>query len=147
MKKFLIISFLLLITVKSAFAGGIGYINYEEIFDNYKFAQNVAKEIQEKEKFITDLIKYREDEYNKLESPVQKQKFEEAFRKELKSKENEFNTLREKKEEEVYTKIHAVTEKIRLEKGFDAILDSRGVFSGGTDITTTVLNKLNEHQR
>ena len=146
MKKILAI-LMICLTVSPAIAGGVGYVNYEYIFNNYKFAQNAAKEIMSKEKQINDLIKQKEAEYNKLETPIQKQKFEEAFKKEMSLKENEFNALRNKKEEEVYTRIHAVTEKIRLEKNLDAILDSRSVFSGGVDVTNTVLNKLNEHQR
>ena len=54
-----------------------------------------------------------------------------------------FNSFREKREEQVYTRIHAVTEKIRLEKGLDAILDARSVFSGGIDITNDLIQKLN----
>ena len=54
-----------------------------------------------------------------------------------------FNNFREKKEEEVYTRIHAVSEKIRLEKGLDAVLDARSVFSGGVDITDELIKKLN----
>ena len=136
MKKILLLCMLQLIILPT-FAGGIGYINYDQIFENYKFAQNVAKEIQNKEQHIRDLIEFREGEYNKLETPIQKQKFEEAFKKELSTKEEEFNSFREKKEEEVYSKIHAITEKIRLENNYDAILDAR----------SKVLNKLNEHQR
>ena len=46
-------------------------------------------------------------------------------------------------EEAVYSRIHAVSEKIRLEKGLDAILDERSVFSGGVDITDELIKKLN----
>ena len=147
MKKILYIILLLIIFSNFVFAGGIGYIDYEQIFNNFKLAQKTAKEIQDKEKYLADLVEYRQNEYDKLDSPVQKQKFEEAFKKELIQKEKEYASFREKKEEDVYSKIHAVTEKIRLEKGYDAILDSRGVFSGGEDITKAVIDKLNEHQR
>ena len=65
------------------------------------------------------------------------------MRVELNAKEDAFNSFREKREEQVYTRIHAVTEKIRLEKGLDAILDARSVFSGGVDITNDLIQKLN----
>ena len=86
----------------------------------------------------------KESEFNKLESAVQKQKFETTVQAELKTKEQAFNDFRERKEEEVYNRIHAVTEKIRLEKGLDAIIDSRSVFSGGVDITDDLIQKLNK---
>ena len=60
-------------------------------------------------------------------------------------KEAAFNSFREKKEEEVYSRIHAVAEKIRMEKDLDILLDARGVFSGGIDITDTLIQKLNQN--
>ena len=87
----------------------------------------------------------KENEFNKIESAVQKKKFEDTVRIELKAKEDAFNSFREKREEQVYTRIHAVTEKIRLEKGLDAILDARSVFSGGIDITNDLIQKLNSN--
>ena len=67
-------------------------------------------------------------------------------RVELQAKEKAFNVFREKKEEEVYRRIHAVSEKIRLEKSLDAILDARSIFSGGVDITDDLIKKLNSIQ-
>ena len=61
-------------------------------------------------------------------------------------KEKAFNDLREKKEEEVYQRIYAVAEKIRLEKQFDVLLDARGVFSGGVDITDLLIQRLNQNR-
>ena len=51
-----------------------------------------------------------------------------------------FNDLREKKEEEVYQRIYAVAEKIRLEKELDVLIDAKGVFSGGKDISDAADN-------
>ena len=75
-----------------------------------------------------------------------KKKFQESVQAELKSKENAFNAFREKREEEVYNRIHAVAEKIRLEKQLDVLLDARGVFSGGTDITDILIQRLNQNK-
>jgi Skp family chaperone for outer membrane proteins len=61
----------------------------------------------------------------------------------MKTKEKAFNDFRNKREEEVYQRIHAVAEKIRLEKGLDILLDARGVFSGGVDITDLLIQRLN----
>ena len=104
--------------------------------------------IDNKSFFVLNSKQYllnKEKEFDKIESAVQKKKFEETVRVELKARENAFNAFREKREEEVYTRIHAVTEKIRLEKGLDAILDARSVFSGGVDITDALIQKLNSN--
>ena len=40
-----------------------------------------------------------------------------------------------------------MAEKIRMEKGLDILIDARGVFSGGVDITDALIQKLNSNQR
>lgn len=142
MKNFVLI-LMFMIFAQPCFAGGVGYINYEKVVMNYKFANSAMKEIEAKNNEVRQYLLKKEEEFNKIESPLQKKKFEEGVQNELKTKEKEFNSLREKREEEVYTKIHAVAEKIRLEKGLDALLDARSVFSGGVDITDELILKLN----
>ena len=126
-----------------AFAGGCGYINYDKVVAEYRLAQVTMREIQTKADEIEKYLEAKEEEFSKIESAVQKKKFETEVRNEMKTKEAALNDFRNKKEEAVYTKIHAVTEKIRLEKGLDTILDSRCVFSGGIDITDELITKLN----
>lgn len=125
------------------FAGGVGYINYDKVVSNYQFAKNTLKEIEVKNSEIQQYLTKKEQEFEKIESAVQKKKFEETVRIELQAKERAFNVYREKKEDEVYNRIHAVSEKIRLEMGLDAILDARSIFSGGVDITDNLIKKLN----
>ena len=127
----------------SVFAGGIGYINYPKVLDNYQFAKTSLREIENKNKEIQNYLEQKEAEFNKLETPLQKKKFEESVQAELKTKEKAFNEFRVKKEETVYQRIHAVSEKIRLDKGLDAIIDIRSVFSGGVDITDELIKTLN----
>lgn len=142
MRKFFLIT-LLLICALPTFAGGVGYINYDKIVENYQFAKNSLREIQTKNNEIQQYLNIKEKEFAQIESAVQKKKFEDTVRAELQTKEKAFNSFRDKKEEEVYQRIHAVSEKIRLEKGLDAIIDARSVFSGGVDITDTLIQRLN----
>ena len=142
MQRFLHVLLLLIICTPD-FAGGVGYVNYDKVVENYQYAKTSLREIETKNKEIQQFLITKEEEFNKIESAVQKKKFEDTVRVELKAKEDAFNSFREKREEQVYTRIHAVTEKIRLEKGLDAILDARSVFSGGIDITNDLIQKLN----
>lgn len=144
MRKILYI-LLLLIACTPVFAGGVGYVNYDRVVENYQYAKTSLREIETKSNEIQQFLINKENEFNKIESAVQKKKFEDTVRIELKAKEDAFNSFREKREEQVYTRIHAVTEKIRLEKGLDAILDARSVFSGGVDITNDLIQKLNSN--
>lgn len=142
MKKFFII-FSLLIFSSPCFASGVGYINYEKVASEYQYAKASMREIENKGREIEQYLKAKEVEFNKLETPLQKQKFQESVQNELKTKENAFNDFREKREEEVYRRIYAVAEKIRLEKGLDVLIDARGVFSGGVDISDILIQRLN----
>lgn len=141
--KNLFVIILMFLATSPIFAAGVGYINYEKVAVNYKYAQNIMKDIEKKGQEIEAFLKSKEVEFNRLETPLQKQKFHEATQQELKAKESAFNDYRNKKEEEVYKKIYAVAEKIRLEKNLDVLIDARGVFSGGTDITDILIQRLN----
>ena len=143
MKKTLILISLLLITAP-CFAGGVGYINYEKVAANYTYAKNSMMEIETRAREIENFLRNKEIEFNKLETPLQKKKFQEVTQAELKAKEDAFNKFRERREEDVYNRIHGVAEKIRLEKQLDVLLDARGVFSGGVDITDALIQKLNQ---
>ena len=142
MKKYLILLSLLILTLP-CFAGGVGYINYEKVVANYTYAKNSMIEIETKARELDNFLRNKEIEFNKLETPLQKKKFQESTQAELKVKEEAFNSFREKREEDVYNRIHGVAEKIRLEKELDVLLDARGVFSGGVDITDDLIKKLN----
>lgn len=144
MKKYLIILSLLLLT-SPCFASGVGYINYEKVASEYQFAKSSMREVETKGREIEQYLKAKEIEFNKLETPLQKQKFQESVQAELKTKESAFNDFRNKREEEVYRRIYAVAEKIRLEKGLDVLIDARGVFSGGVDISDVLIQKLNSN--
>lgn len=144
MKNFLMILMMLNLTLP-AFAGGVGYIDYDRVINEYTFAKSSLREIETKAKEIQGYLDAKEEEFSRLDSPVQKKKLEATVRNEMKTKEAAFNDFRAKKEELVYTRIHAVTEKIRLEKGLDAVLDQKCVFSGGINITDELIKKLNNN--
>lgn len=144
MKKLLAILCLVFLSAPS-FAAGVGYINYEKVAAEYQFAKASMREIETKGREIENYLKAKEAEFNKLETPLQKQKFQETVQAELKTKEQAFNDFRVRREEQVYQRIHGVAEKIRLEKGLDILLDARGVFSGGVDITDDLIQKLNQN--
>lgn len=142
MRKFVLIVLLFLINIP-AWAGGVGYINYDKVISDYQYAKHILREIETKNNEIQQYLLKKEEEFSKIDSPVQKKKFEDSVRIELRAKEKAFNVFREKKEEDVYNRIHAVSEKIRLEQNLDVILDSRSVFSGGIDVTDSLIKKLN----
>jgi len=142
MKNLLIILFLQIITLP-ILAGGIGYIDYDKIVDNYKFANITKQELNMKAEELDNYLKQKNEEFKLLESPVQKNKFETEMQQEVMKRETAFNDFVKKREEVVKQKILSSIEQVRKEQGLDAVIDSDSVYSGGIDITDIVIQKLN----
>ncbi|MBR1776903.1 OmpH family outer membrane protein [bacterium] len=123
-------------------AGGVGYIDYAKVIDNYDYAKQVTKEIDAKGLEMQQYLVDKEKEYKSLDTPLKKQTFEERISQEFKAKESAYMTLRDRREQEVYNKIKEAAKAVMVEQKLDAVMDVRGVFVGGIDITSNVINKL-----
>lgn len=123
-------------------AGGVGYIDYVKVIDNYEFAKKATKEVDAKGLEMQQYLVDKEKEYKALDTPLKKQTFEQKTAQEFKAKEQAYIALKNKREQEVYTKIREAAKAVMVEQKLDAIMDQRGVFVGGFDITDLVINKL-----
>ena len=126
-----------------AFAGGVGFIDYAKIQENYTFAKEAAKEVDAKSLELQQYLVDKEKQYKNLDTPLKKKNFEEKTSKEFQTKQDAFLKFKYEKEEAVYNKIKSAANEVLVEQKFDAIVDYRVIFVGGTDITNLVLNKLN----
>ena len=123
-------------------ASGVGYIDYAKVIDNYDYAKQVTKEVDAKGLEMQQFLVDKEKEYKNLDTPLKKQTFEDRVSQEFKAKESAYIALREKREKEVYDKIQDAAKAVMVEQKLDAIMDARGVFVGGVDITPIVIQKL-----
>ena len=123
-------------------AGGVGYIDYAKVIDNYDYAKQVTKEVDAKGLEMQQYLVDKEKEYKSLDTPLKKQTFEERVSQEFKAKESSYIALREKREKVVYDKIQNAAKAVMVEQKLDAIMDARGIFVGGVDITPSVIQKL-----
>ena len=123
-------------------AGGVGYIDYAKVIDNFEYAKKATKEVDAKGLEMQQFLVDKEKEYKSLDTPLKKQSFEQRVSQEFKAKESAYVALRNKREQEVYTKIREAAKAVMVEHKLDAIMDQRGVFVGGIDITDMVINKL-----
>ena len=123
-------------------ANGVGYIDYAKVIDNYDYAKQVIKEVDAKGLEMQQYLVDKEKEYKSLDTPLKKQTFEEKVAQEFKTKEDAYITLKQKREQEVYNKIREAAKAVMVEQKLDAIMDVRGIFVGGTDITDNVISKL-----
>ena len=123
-------------------AGGVGYIDYTKVIDNYDYAKKVIKEVDAKGLEMQQYLVDKEKEYKALDTPLKKQSFEQKVAQEFKAKETAYITLKTKREQEVYTKIKEAAKAVMVEQKLDAVMNQQGVFVGGLDITDMVINKL-----
>ena len=127
-------------------AAGVGYIDYGKVMENYSFAQQAIKEIDNKSLEMQQFMVDKEKQYKNLDTPLKKQNFEEQTAREYKLKEDSLLRLKAQKEEMVYNKIQAAAKQVLVEQKLDAIVDYRVIFVGGVDISDLVIQKLRSGQ-
>ena len=145
--KLMVLATALLIFISinnAAFAGGIGYINYKKIQDNYATAKDAVKEVDAQALELQQYLVDKEKEFKALDTPLKKKNFEEKTAKEFKAKQDSYLKLKAQKEDEVFSKIQDAARQVLVEQKLDAVLDFRVIFVGGIDITDLVLSKLNK---
>lgn len=145
MKKIKVAILTVLLTIMCtgvSFAGGIGYVDYEEVIENCSFALNAKKQLDSKALAIKQYMFDKEKEYEAIQSPVQKQNFQDKVTAELKNKQTEYLREQAKTEQAIFTKIREVAKGIMVEQKLDAIISDKAVFCGGVDVTKTLIDRL-----
>lgn len=127
----------------AAQAGGIGFINYKKVQENYSFAKSAIKEVDSKALELQQYLVDKEKEFKALDTPLKKKNFEEKTAKEFKAKQEAYLTLKAQKEDAVYNKIQDAAKQVLCDQKLDAVVDFRVIFVGGIDITDLVITKLN----
>ena len=148
MKKFKVGLVLLALVAMTgiANAGGVGYIDYAKVIDNFDYAKKATKEVDAKGLEMQQYLVDKEKEYKALDTPLKKQNFEDQTAREFKLKQDSYMRLKSDKEEQVYNKIQAATKQVLVEQKLDAIVDYRVIFVGGVDISDLVIQKLKSGQ-
>ena len=145
MKKIKVAILTILLTVACSgvvFAGGIGYVDYEQVIENCSFALNAKKHLDAKAMAIKQYMFDKEKEYENIQSPVQKQNFQDKVTAELKQKQADYMKEQARIEQEVFNKIREVAKVIMVEQKLDAIVSDKAVFCGGVDITKPLIDKM-----
>lgn len=146
MKKTIALLTILLMVGAKAFAGGVGYIDYQKIQENFPYAMAAVKEVDAQTLALQQYMIDKEKQYKLLDTPLKKQNFEDMTAREYKAKEDALMKLRSQKEEDVYNKIQAAAKQVLVEQKLDAVVDFRVIFVGGVDVSDLVINKLKTGQ-
>ncbi len=142
--KFILTALLIMFAANlSANAATIGYADFQKVIDEYSFARNAYKDIDNK---LTELQQYvidKEKQFKAIESPIQKKTFEEQIQKEFKTKEERIYNLKTQKEKTIRDNVLAASKAVAAAKKLDVVLDYGVVYAGGVDVTNDIIQYLN----
>jgi Skp family chaperone for outer membrane proteins len=127
----------------SANAGTIGYADFSKVLNDYKYARNAYKDIDNKKMELQQYIMDKEKQFKTIESPIQRKTFEEQIQKEFKVKEERIYNLIVQKEKEIKNNILAASKAVATAKKLDVVLDYGVVYAGGVDVTNDIIQHLN----
>lgn len=130
----------------AVYAGGLGYVDYEKVTENCSFALNAKKKLDSKALEIKQYMFDKEKEYETIQSPVQKQNFQDKVTAELKTRQNEYMRMQAKTEQDVFEQIREAAKEIMVEQKLDAVISDKAVFCGGVDITDILIDRLKNVQ-
>lgn len=128
--------------VNQVFASGVGYLDYQKVYESYPLAQQAIKEIDAKGLEIQQFMVDKEKQYKALDTPLKKQNFEEATAKEFAAKQDAYIQLKNQKDELIFNNIENAAKRVMVEQGLDTILIDKAIFVGGVDVTDKVISKL-----
>ena len=146
MKKInFILSVLVIIfcTNLNAFAGTIGYADFDKVLNEYSFARNAYKEIDNKSAELRQYALDKDKQFKSIESPLQKKTFEDQVQKEFAAKAEKINTLTAQKEKTIRDNVLAACKSVAVSKKLDAVVDSAVIYAGGVDVTNDIIQILN----
>lgn len=128
--------------IGAANAGGIGYVDYNKVSTSYSLAKKYTAELDKKITAIEAYAKAQQAKANAAKTAAEKKTITDAAVQQVRAKQKEYATARNKYEAELTQKVVAAAEKVRISKNLDIIIKKDTRVTGGVDVTTDVLNIL-----
>lgn len=142
--KFILTALLIMFTANlGANAATIGYADFQKVLNDYKYARNVFKDIDNKKMELQQYVIDKEKQLKNIESPIQRKTFEDQVQKEFKAKEERIYNLVVQKDKEIQNNILAASKAVATAKKLDVVLDYSVVYAGGVDVTNDIIQHLN----
>lgn len=126
----------------SAFAAGVGYVDYAKVSTTYSLAKKYSAELDKK---ATAIKTYRQQQIEKIQSAktdAERKSIAQAAEKQLVAKQQEYVTTANKYESELVAKVAAASEQVRVSKKLDIVIKKTIRITGGVDCTADVLKIL-----
>ncbi len=146
--KFILTALLIMFAANlSANAATIGYADFQKVINEYSYARNAYKDIDNKLVELQEYAISKDKQYKTIESPIQKKTFEEQIQKEFRAKEDRIYNLKTQKEKTIRDNILAACKSVAAAKKLDVILDYGVVYAGGVDVTNDIIQYLNTQKK
>ena len=146
--KFILTALLIMFAANlSANAGTIGYADFQKVINDYSYARNAYKDIDNKLVELQEYAISKDKQYKAIESPNEKKNFEEQIQKEFRAKEERIYNLKTQKEKTIRDNILAACKSVAAAKKLDVILDYGVVYAGGVDVTNDIIQYLNTQKK
>ena len=146
--KFILTALLIMFAANlSANAGTIGYADFQKVINDYSYARNAYKDIDNKLVELQEYAISKDKQYKTIESPIKKKTFEEQIQKEFRAKEERIYNLKTQKEKTIRDNILAACKSVAAAKKLDVILDYGVVYAGGVDVTNDIIQYLNTQKK
>ncbi len=130
------------LSVGTANAAGIGYVDYNKVSTTYSLAKKYTAELDAKIVAIENYAKAQQAKANAAKTAAEKKTITDAAVKQVRAKQKEYADTRNKREQELTQKVVAAAEKVRISKNLDIIIKKDSRVTGGIDVTADVLNIL-----
>ncbi len=142
--KLILAAFIIMLSANLyASAATIGYADFDKVLNEYSFARNAYKEIDNKSAELRQYALDKDKQFKAIESPLQKKTFEDQVQKEFAAKAEKINTLTAQKEKTIRDNVLAACKSVAAAKKLDAIVDSAVIYAGGVDVTNDIIQILN----
>ncbi len=145
MKRIVLLSVLVLGLSFSAVS--VGYVDTVEVLQSYNKAIAAQADLIQKQQDVQDFFVKKQKEY---ESQIRQDSTEQeilSIKKNLESevepKRQELMELNKKLSAEIESDIITATDKVAQQLRLEVVLDKKSVLTGGMDITSLVINRLN----
>lgn len=141
----LALSFALFSSVASFAAGEIGTVESSKIMKDYKLAQEAQRKIMSLRDEFNAKMQTLSDEYEKEAKTLDekgKEKKQEEIRTKIEAEEARIKAVMNSIQKEVEDNIRSAITAVAKEEGVSAVVSSSVVYYGGKDLTDKVLSKL-----
>lgn len=145
MKKLMVVFVLMLALTVASLAAGMGYVDVQKVFVNYKEAKKMQEDFAVRETKFKEKVTKKQAELEAVKDDAKKLRdLKGKIQDELEGEQEQLIELNQKLTQQLKDKIIEAVKKVSREYALDYVVDRQVVLYGGIDITDWVIESLNK---